>query len=85
MRKAVAKSSVAVVSSALTTIFGFAVLALMRFKIGADLGLVLAKGVIFSLVTVVFLLPVITVFSYGLLEKTTHRPLLPPFTNLPCW
>ena len=43
------KSYTSILSSGLTTILGFLALTLMRFKIGPDLGIVLAKGIVFSL------------------------------------
>ncbi len=52
MVKAAMKSVPTIASSAITTLFGFAALAVMQFQIGADLGLNLVKGIIFSLVTV---------------------------------
>ncbi|MFM1524373.1 MULTISPECIES: efflux RND transporter permease subunit [Helcococcus] len=82
LENAVVKSSSAVISSALTTIFGFIVLVFMRFGIGLDLGLVLAKGVIFSLFSVIFLLPAIIKLSMKLIDKTEHRDLLPNFNSL---
>jgi predicted RND superfamily exporter protein len=54
----------------------------MQFKIGPDLGLVLAKGVIFSLISVLFLLPVLAVYTYKLIDKTHHRSLIPSFHTI---
>ena len=51
----------------------------MRFGIGKDLGLVLARGVIVSLITVFLLLPSLALLSYKLIDKTTHRSLIPSF------
>ena len=44
-------------ASSLTTVVGFLALVTMKFSIGFDLGLVLAKGIVFSLLTVVFFMP----------------------------
>lgn len=82
MKKAVVKSSSAIVASASTTILGFLALVFMRFKIGPDLGLVLAKGVVFSLISVLFVLPSLVLYSSKLIDKTTHRPLLPEFKRV---
>ncbi|MGI6157928.1 MAG: efflux RND transporter permease subunit [Saccharofermentanales bacterium] len=79
MQQAIVKSFAPVSSSALTTFFGFLMLIFMRFRIGADLGLVLAKGVVLSLVSVFFLLPVLALYTYKIIDKTTHRPFLPSF------
>lgn len=82
MRRAIAKSSVAIASSAMTTFLGFLVLVFMRFRIGGDLGIVLAKGILFSLITVIGLLPVIVLYLYKWLDKAAHRSFLPTFKGL---
>lgn len=46
-----------ILASSLTTVVGFFVLVFMRFRIGFDMGLVLAKGIVFSLITVLFFMP----------------------------
>lgn len=79
MVQALTKSTGSILSSGLTTGIGFAALILMRFKIGPDLGIALAKGIVLSLLTVFILLPVLVLKTYKLLEKTTHKPLLPEF------
>lgn len=79
MIKALKQSTASVLSSGLTTGISFAALLLMRFGIGPDLGTALAKGIILSLLTVFILLPVLVLKTYKILEKTTHRPLLPNF------
>jgi predicted RND superfamily exporter protein len=68
-----------IIASGVTTLCGFLALILMRFEIGADLGIVLAKGVVISLITVIFLLPVLTMLIYKPLEKLSHRSFLPSF------
>lgn len=79
MKMAIVKSFAPILSSALTTFFGFLMLIFMRFRIGPDLGIVLAKGVLFSLFSVFILLPVLAVYTYKLIDKTTHRSFLPSF------
>jgi predicted RND superfamily exporter protein len=79
MRQAIVKSFAPVNASALTTLFGFLALIFMRFGIGKDLGLVLARGVVVSLLTVFLLLPSLALLSYKLIDKTTHRSLIPSF------
>ena len=79
MRLAMVKSLVPILSSALTTFFGFLTLVFMQFRIGPDMGIVLAKGVILSLLSVFLLLPVLAVYTYKIIDKTTHRTLLPSF------
>ncbi len=79
MEMAIVKSSTAILASASTTVLGFLALVFMRFKIGPDLGLVLAKGVIFSFFSVLFFLPVLVLYLDKWIVKTTHRPFLPSF------
>jgi len=76
---AMKKSFSSILASGLTTVVGFAALILMRFKIGPDLGIVLAKGIVFSLLSVMLLLPVLTVYTYKIIDKTHHRSFLPSF------
>lgn len=79
MVQALMQSTGSILASGLTTGISFAALILMRFKIGPDLGLALAKGIVLSLLTVFILLPAIVLKTYKLLEKTRHKPLLPDF------
>lgn len=79
MIDALCKSTSSILSSGLTTVIGFLALCLMRFKIGSDLGIALAKGVGISLITVFILMPAIILKTYKLLEKTKHKPFLPKF------
>jgi len=82
MQKAMVKASSAIAASAATTVFGFLALTLMRFKIGPDMGFVLAKGVLFSYISVMVLLPVLTLYTTKIMDKTQHRPLMPSFKGL---
>ncbi len=77
MAHALKGSFSSIVSSALTTIVGFLALVFMNYTIGSDLGLVLAKGVFFSLISVLLFLPAISVSWVRLIDKTKHRRLLP--------
>jgi len=79
MHKAMVKSSSAIAASAATTVFGFLALTLMRFKIGPDMGFVLAKGVLTSYISVIVLLPVLSLYTTKIMDKTHHRPFLPSF------
>lgn len=82
VKKAMKKSFSPIASSAATTFFGFLALVFMRFQLGPDLGLVLAKGVVFSMLSVFLLLPALILLLDRLIEKTTHRPFLPSFKGL---
>lgn len=79
MERAITKSAAPIFASSMTTVFGFLALVFMQFRIGPDLGLVLAKGVLFSLISVVFLLPVLVLSLEKWVEKTRHRKFLPDF------
>ena len=72
-------------ASSLTTIVGFIVLAFMKFNIGFDMGIVLAKGIIFSLLTVVFFMPAMILKFTQWNDRTRHRPFLPSFRKFSEW
>ena len=82
IRNALEESIGSILPSGATTVAGFIVLSLMKFTIGFDLGIVLAKGIVVSLITVLFLMPAFILRSYKLVEKTAHRPFLPKFEKL---
>ncbi len=71
----------AISSSALTDCAGFIALVFMRNQIGADIGLVLCKGVVFSLIVSITLLPCMILATYPL-GKKRHRVLIPTFGKL---
>lgn len=73
---AIVRSFSSITSSAVTTFFGFVVLVLMSFRLGLDMGLVLAKGIIFSLLCVLTLLPCLIKELSWLISKLSYRPLL---------
>lgn len=72
---AIPKSAKAVASSALTTVCGFLALLCMQFEIGTDLGLTLAKGILCSLLTVIFLQPCLMLLMNKAHMKTQHKCL----------
>ena len=79
MIEALCSSASSILSSGLTTVIGFLALCLMRFRIGPDLGLALAKGIAISLLTVFLFMPGVILLTFPLIEKTVHKPLLPSF------
>jgi uncharacterized protein len=85
MISAISKTGVAVTASALTTIAGFASLLIMKIGIGKDLGFILAKGVILSLLTTVFLLPCLILLFDKLIERTRHKIIMPRFNLISRW
>ena len=82
MRKAIKESFSAVAASATTTLFGFMALLFMNFRLGADLGLSLAKGIAFSFISVMVFLPALTMCVYKIIDKTGHREFMPSFSNV---
>lgn len=82
MERAIPKTFSTISASALTTVGGFLALFAMRFKIGEDLGLVLAKGVFLSLITVVLLQPCLMLLTNKIARKTQHRIIVPKFKNV---
>ncbi len=81
MKSAMVKSCSSILSSGLTTVIGFAALILMKFKIGPDMGIVMAKAIGLSLLCVLILLPILAVYSYKVIDKTKHKKLIPSFEN----
>ena len=82
MAKAIGETITSVVSSSLTTVAGFIALCFMSFTLGMDLGVVMAKGVVFGVATCVTILPsTILVFDKAL-EKTKHKALLPDLKGI---
>lgn len=79
MTDALCDSISSILSSGLTTVIGFLALCMMSFRIGPDLGLVLAKGIALSLITVFVFLPAMIVLLAKWIEKTKHRSFMPSF------
>jgi len=68
-----------ITASALTTIAGFTALFFMKYQIGLDIGLVLSKGIIFSYLSTMILLPTLLTWFDKLIQKTKHPMLIPSF------
>ena len=83
MANAITATFQSVIGSSITTIAGFVALCFMSFTLGLDLGVVMAKGVIFGVVGCVTILPSMVLVFDGLIEKTKHKPLMPEFVKLP--
>ncbi|WP_317346801.1 efflux RND transporter permease subunit [Blautia argi] len=82
MAQAIAATIKSVVGSSITTIAGFVALCFMSFTLGMDLGVVMAKGVIFGVVCCVTVLPSMIMIFDKALEKTKHRQLIPDFPKV---
>lgn len=75
MKKALANAFSSVTSSGMTTVIGLLMLVFMSFTIGMDLGLVLAKGVLFSMLCVFTVLPVLILVFDKVITKTAKKEL----------
>lgn len=75
MTQALSDAFMPIASSSLTTVAGMLALVFMKFTIGFDIGIVLAKGILISMLTVFFLMPGLLIAMAPLLDKTFHRPL----------
>lgn len=82
LAKAIEKSFSSISASGLTTAVGFGALIFMRFKIGADLGIVLTKGILIALATILLLLPTLLMYSYKIIDKTHHKSFMPSFAPI---
>lgn len=77
MAHAISQTVTSVVGSSITTIAGFLAMCFMTFTLGMDLGIVMAKGVVFGVIGCVTILPSMVLVFDKWLEKTKHKPLLP--------
>ena len=82
MAEAINATLISVTGSSVTTIAGFLALCFMTYKMGMDLGLVMAKGVVFGVVCSVTVLPVLILFFTKTLQKTRHKTLIPSADRL---
>lgn len=71
------KSIPEILSSSLTTVSGLFALVFMHFKIGADMGTILIKAIMLSLLSVFTLMPGLLVVFSGIMEKTKHKSFVP--------
>ena len=82
MAVAIGNTLTSVVGSSITTVAGFIALCFMSFTLGLDLGIVMAKGVIFGVIGCVTILPSLILTFDRALEKTMHREVMPGFDKL---
>lgn len=74
---ALSKAIPEISASSLTTISGLAALSLMNFRLGYDMGIVLIKAIIMSMLSVFLLMPGLLVLFSKLIDKTHHRSFVP--------
>ena len=82
MAVAIGNTLTSVVGSSITTVAGFIALCFMSFTLGLDLGIVMAKGVVFGVIGCVTILPSLILTFDRALEKTMHREVMPGFDKL---
>lgn len=79
MAHAIKATITSVVGSSVTTVAGFIALCFMSYTLGLDLGVVMAKGVVFGVIGCVTILPSMILVLDKFIAKTKHRPLMPDF------
>lgn len=82
MANAIANTLGSVFGSSITTVAGFLALCGMDLTLGSDIGLVMAKGVVFGVITVVTVLPAMILCFGNIIEKTKHKSILPQFKHI---
>lgn len=80
--RAIQKAAPSILSSALTTVVGLLMLCFMRLKIGADMGIVLAKGVVCSLICTFTAMPSLMMLFRRVINKTAKKAYVPPTDGL---
>lgn len=77
MAHAISNTIVSVIGSSITTVAGFVAMCFMTFTLGLDLGIVMAKGVIFGVIGCVTILPAMILTFDKAIQKTKHKALMP--------
>lgn len=82
MALAIQSTISSVIGSSITTVAGFVALCFMSFTLGMDLGVVMAKGVIFGVICCVTVLPAMILIFDKAIEKTTHKVIIPNINKI---
>ena len=82
MAMAIQDTFTSVTGSSLTTIAGFLVLCTMSLTLGRDLGIVMAKGVLLGVVSVLTVFPSLLLMFDNILQKTKHKVFIPNFSKI---
>ena len=85
MGYAINETMKAITGSSLTTVAGFLALIVMQLTLGRDIGLVMAKGVVFGLITAITTLPAMILVMDGYIRKFQHKILIPDFSKPAKW
>jgi hypothetical protein len=82
MSKAIVSAFTSLSGSSLTTIAGFLALCFMRLTLGRDIGIVMAKGVLLGIATVILVLPSLVLLFDKQIDQHKHRTLIPSFDKI---
>ena len=82
MAHAISNTFTSITASSITTVAGFVALCFMTFKLGANIGIVMSKGVVIGVIACVTVLPAMILTCDKAIEKTTHRSLIPSLDKL---
>ena len=85
MANAITNTITSVVGSSITTVAGFVALCFMSFTLGLDLGIVMAKGVVFGVIGCVTILPAMILIFDKAVQKTRHRAVIPDLGRIAGW
>ncbi len=85
MAHAISNTFSSVVGSSVTTVAGFIALCFMSFTLGRDLGIVMAKGVVFGVISCVTVLPSMLLIFDKAIQKTTHKSIIPNMDKPAAW
>lgn len=85
MAHAISNTITSVVGSSITTVAGFIALCFMSFTLGMDLGIVMAKGVVFGVICCVTVLPSMILVFDKAVEKTKHKVIIPDLGRIADW
>ena len=85
MAHAISNTITSVVGSSITTVAGFIALCFMSFTLGMDLGVVMAKGVVFGVISCVTILPSMILVFDKAIEKTKHKAIIPDLGGIAGW
>lgn len=85
MAHAISNTLTSVIGSSITTVAGFVALCFMSFTLGLDLGVTMAKGVIFGVICCVTVLPSMILVFDKAIDKTRHKAIIPDLSVISGW
>ncbi len=85
MAHAISNTLTSVIGSSITTVAGFIALCFMSFTLGLDLGVTMAKGVIFGVICCVTVLPSMILVFDKAIDKTRHKAIIPDLGVISGW